>query len=96
MTDGASAPEARHVPKIDTTVPHSARIWNYADRYATTGAVPYRLRSRPQIAAFFDGLELVEPGLVGITRWRPDPSPFAQPDLPAIGAAGRKPGPAGT
>ena len=31
-----------------------------------------RFRSRAQVAAFFDGLELVEPGLVRIPEWRPD------------------------
>ena len=30
-------------------------------------------RSRAQVARFFDGLELAEPGLVRITRWRPGP-----------------------
>ena len=59
--------------------------------YAETGAVPYRLRTRGQIAGFFAGLDLVEPGLVPIAQWRPDPSPFTPPDLPTIGAVGRKP-----
>jgi hypothetical protein len=45
-------------------------------RYAQTGAVPYRLRSPEQISAFFDGLELLEPGIVPVSQWRPDPSPF--------------------
>ena len=58
--------------------------------YAATGAIPYRLRSRSQIAEFFTGLDLVEPGLVPITQWRPDPSPFPPPDLTGIGAVGRK------
>jgi S-adenosyl methyltransferase len=29
-------------------------------------------RSRAQVAAFFDGLDLVEPGLVRVPEWRPD------------------------
>lgn len=33
---------------------------------------PYRLRTPDQIAGFFNGLELVEPGAVSATRWRPD------------------------
>jgi hypothetical protein len=37
-------------------------------------ANPYYLRSPEQIARFFDGLELVEPGMVPPPRWRPDPS----------------------
>ncbi|GAA1755649.1 SAM-dependent methyltransferase [Streptomonospora arabica] len=37
------------------------------------GAVPYLLRSPDAIAARFDGLELVEPGVVPCPLWRPDP-----------------------
>ena len=37
-------------------------------------ANPYYLRSPEQIARFFDGLELVEPGMVSPPQWRPDPS----------------------
>jgi len=31
-----------------------------------------RFRSRVEVARFFDGLELVEPGLVRAPEWRPD------------------------
>ena len=31
-----------------------------------------RFRSRAEVAALFDGLELVEPGLVRVPQWRPD------------------------
>jgi len=40
--------------------------------YNESGAVPYRLRTPDQIAEFFEGLELVEPGVVPCPRWRPD------------------------
>jgi O-methyltransferase involved in polyketide biosynthesis len=43
------------------------RRWNQVTR------TPYRLRSLEQITAFFDGLELVEPGVVPCPRWRPAP-----------------------
>ncbi|WP_189335479.1 SAM-dependent methyltransferase [Actinoplanes ianthinogenes] len=33
----------------------------------------YRARSRAEVAAFVDGLELVEPGLVSSVEWRPGP-----------------------
>ncbi|WP_121717084.1 SAM-dependent methyltransferase [Streptomyces sp. E5N91] len=42
------------------------------DGYNESGAAPYILRTVDQITAFFDGLELVEPGVVPVTRWRPD------------------------
>ena len=35
-------------------------------------AAPFRLRSHAEILRFFNGLELVEPGLVRIPLWRPD------------------------
>jgi hypothetical protein len=61
------------------------------DYYNQTGAVPYRVRRADQIARFFDGLELVEPGLVPIHEWRPDPSPFDQVPVAALGGVARKP-----
>jgi len=60
--------------------------------YNRSGAVPYHLRSPEQIAGFFEGLELVEPGLVSVPRWRPDPADGEPPEeLDAFGAVGRKP-----
>jgi SAM-dependent methyltransferase len=35
-------------------------------------ATPINLRSRNEIMRFFDGLELVDPGLVWLPQWRPD------------------------
>jgi hypothetical protein len=61
------------------------------EEYADTGAVPYVLRSSEQIAGFFDGLELVDPGLVSVTRWRPDAPVQAGPDLPNLAGVARKP-----
>jgi hypothetical protein len=48
------------------------------------------LRSRPEVTRFFDGLELVEPGVIRIPEWRPD-SP-ADRGIPSTmwGGAGRK------
>ncbi len=64
------------------------------EQYNQSGAVPYRLRSPDQIAGFFDGLELVAPGVVSIALWRPDPA-SGSGDLPAavdaFGGVGRKP-----
>jgi hypothetical protein len=31
-----------------------------------------RMRTRAEIAGFFDGLELVDPGVVFLPEWRPD------------------------
>ena len=61
-------------------------------KYNDSGAEPYHLRSPAELAGFFDGLELVEPGVVSISRWRPEPSPFGPPaEVDALGGVARKP-----
>jgi len=60
--------------------------------YNESGAVPYVQRTPEEIASFFEGLELVEPGVVSCPRWRPDPAPGDPPaELDAFGGVGRKP-----
>jgi hypothetical protein len=60
------------------------------EHYAQTGAVPYQLRTPGQIEAFFTGLTLVEPGVVPLPQWRPDPSPFPPARIDTLGGIGRK------
>jgi hypothetical protein len=40
---------------------------------------PIKGRSQGEIATFFDGLELIEPGVVSCPDWRPDPDPWDVP-----------------
>jgi hypothetical protein len=63
------------------------------EHYAETGAVPYRLRSPGEIAGFFDGLDLLPPGVVAVPDWRPDPGPFPRVHVDTLGGVGRKPVP---
>ncbi len=60
--------------------------------YNESGAAPYRVRRADQIARFFDGLELVDPGVVRVQQWRPDHTPFGPPqDLGSnMGGVARK------
>jgi SAM-dependent methyltransferase len=58
------------------------------ERY--TRATPVALRSRDEIAAFFDGFELVEPGLVEQASWRPDPGSAEEELVPSYAAVGVK------
>jgi O-methyltransferase involved in polyketide biosynthesis len=58
--------------------------------YATT-SLPIFFRERAQIARFFDGYELVDPGLVTIDAWRPDPAdPAPEATRWLYGGVGRK------
>ncbi|MFC4116715.1 SAM-dependent methyltransferase [Nonomuraea zeae] len=59
---------------------------------SASGVVPYTPRGIPEITAYFDGLELLEPGIVTVTRWRPDPGPWDEPPIVACaGGVAKKP-----
>ena len=61
-------------------------------RYAEASGVPYNLRTPERIKAFFDGLDLVEPGVVSTSRWRLEPSASGPPpEVDAFCGIGRKP-----
>lgn len=58
----------------------------------STGGHWGRVRSREEVAGFFDGLELLPPGLVKVNEWHPDGS--EEPDSPdwfEYGGVARKP-----
>jgi hypothetical protein len=61
------------------------------DAYNNSGAVPYVLRTVDDITRFFDGLELVAPGVVPVTQWRPDPGSPAPEVVAEHGGLARKP-----
>jgi len=48
------------------------------DSTRRTSLQQYTLRTREQVARFFDGTDLVEPGLVPVEEWRPDPGVAAE------------------
>ena len=48
-------------------------------------------RTREQVARFFQGLELVEPGLVRVEEWRPEPGKRAADTSALWSAVARKP-----
>jgi O-methyltransferase involved in polyketide biosynthesis len=57
------------------------------------GTPPMTLRSPQQIVRFFDGLDLLEPGVVSCSRWRPDISPLGgqPPEVDEFCGVARKP-----
>jgi hypothetical protein len=48
-------------------------------------------RSREQVSGFFDGVDLIEPGVVPIQQWRPDSNAEATARAGMWGGVGRKP-----
>ncbi|WP_228980822.1 SAM-dependent methyltransferase [Streptomyces sp. DH12] len=49
---------------------------------------PLVMRSRDQVARFFDGFEMVEPGLVSMPHWRPETPPEQEDPYAFSGFAG--------
>jgi SAM-dependent methyltransferase len=61
-------------------------------RYNERVSTPQTLRTEPEVARFFDGLELVPPGVVYVHAWRPDPGdPVPEGGVSAYGGVARKP-----
>jgi hypothetical protein len=58
---------------------------------AGSGAVPYTPRSLERIGRYFDGLELLPPGVVTVSRWRPEPNRWGDPpEVACVGGVARK------
>jgi hypothetical protein len=75
-------------PTIEATgerMAEAVRQWN------EYGKPPGIHRTPAQITAFFDRLELVEPGVVSCTRWRPEAVLGEPKDVDLFCAVGRKP-----
>ncbi|GAA3338120.1 SAM-dependent methyltransferase [Amorphoplanes nipponensis] len=62
----------------------AVRLWN------STGGAEMRLRDRSGVASFFTGLDVVEPGIVSCSQWRPAPGDTSVP-VSHYGGVGRKP-----
>jgi len=65
----------------------AVRHWNKVGKPSMT------LRTPEQITRFFDGLEMLPPGVVSCSRWRPEPSdgPGEPDEVDEFSGVGRKP-----
>jgi S-adenosyl methyltransferase len=94
---------------LSATVPGSYLVMSHASaqeadpELAAAGLAVYEragtsitTRSHADILRFFDGLEVLEPGLIPVMLWRPDQPGLALSDVPVaarclMGAVARKP-----
>jgi hypothetical protein len=77
-----------------TNVIYGAVSDEAAGRWNKFGKPPVILRSPEQIALFFDGLQVLEPGIVSTPRWRPDAADIGEGsarDVDQFCAVARKP-----
>jgi SAM-dependent methyltransferase len=88
----------------DRTAPGSHLVMSHAcepgrpasqeieELYRTGTTMPFRYRTAAEVRALFAGYELLEPGVVPVPDWRPDPGP--DPNRPSqdvlIGGVGRR------
>ena len=71
---------------------HARQVTTAADRMNPLMSEPVTLRTRDEVSRFLEGVDLVEPGLVQLHRWRPGPEgPVPGHDIANYGAVGRKP-----
>ena len=74
----AALPSGSYFVHYDSTDTDAA-LKQAQQGYDDTGAVPYVLRSPEQITAYYEGLELIEPGIVSCPLWRPAPGTTPEP-----------------
>jgi SAM-dependent methyltransferase len=89
-----SVPEGSYLvishPASDIQAAASAEA---ARRYNQFVSTPQTRRTHDQVSRFFTGLHILEPGIVQLHRWRPEPGTAAPPDaISSHGGVGRKPG----
>jgi S-adenosyl methyltransferase len=62
------------------------------EHWNNSGSAPMCLRTRGRLLRFFEGLELLEPGVVTCSRWRPEVAELAPvKEVPQFGGVAKKP-----
>lgn len=74
----------------DTEVLNPQQMHEMIEQWNEASDNPRVNRSPEELARFFDGLELLEPGLVSVSRWRPGPSGEQAAEVDDFGGVARK------
>jgi S-adenosyl methyltransferase len=87
----AAVPPGSYLAMSDTTrdIDTETMVTGAAKYNSRLGPNQFTPRTRDEFAAFFDGLELIDPGLVPLPQWRALANPADR--IPAYAALGRKP-----
>lgn len=85
-------PSGSYVAISHMTADFNPEMLELMDMLNQSMAEPFTLRTRDEVARFLDGLELVDPGLVQVDDWHPDPdAPPSGPVTAYYVGVGRKP-----
>jgi S-adenosyl methyltransferase len=89
----AALPSGSYLALSHLTGDFDPEAWEGVAAVYRKSGVIMRVRSRPEIERFFDGLELLEPGVTSVSRWRPDPgepSRATDAQVSVLGGVARK------
>ncbi len=85
-------PSGSYLVLSHITAEYDPESWGRFAEIMRGQGIPTRLRGRDEVTAFFDGLDLVEPGVVPILRWRPEEeTPFTDAQVALYGGVAEKP-----
>jgi len=90
-------PSGSYLALSHLTGDFDAAAWEGVAAVFRRSGVTMQVRSLEQVTRFFDGLELVEPGVVSLPAWRPDPGAHGDEGPPSdaavsvYGGVARKP-----
>jgi len=89
----AALPAGSYVVISHITADFDPESWARFAEIMRRQGITTRLRDHDEVSRFFTGLDLVDPGVVPILRWRPDQDePFTDTQVALYGGVGRKPG----
>ncbi|MGV9631104.1 SAM-dependent methyltransferase [Streptomyces sp. NPDC003487] len=84
-------PAGSHLVFCDSTeMFHAERMRAMVEHWNAASDNPRVNRTPEELARFFDGFELLEPGLVPVAEWRPDPASTDRRDVDSFGGVGVK------
>jgi O-methyltransferase involved in polyketide biosynthesis len=87
----AAIPSGSYLVVNDGTNIINREARDEATRVSIEAGTPYIARSPEEIEGYFEGLELVEPGVVSSTRWRPDSQGDPPTEVDVFCGMARKP-----
>ncbi|MEU8378541.1 SAM-dependent methyltransferase [Streptosporangium sp. NPDC048865] len=58
---------------------HGEAMHEAMRQFMERGGTPIVARDRAHLTSFFEGLDLLEPGVVSCSRWRPEPTSWGEP-----------------
>jgi S-adenosyl methyltransferase len=91
----AALPSGSYLALSHLTGDFDPEAWAGVVAVYRRSGVTMRVRPKPDVERFFAGLDLVDPGVVSLPRWRPDPTdvggPASDAAVSVYGGVARKP-----